>query len=431
MNFLLMAMLLAQPWLEPDECLRTGERCRESRNGRPTSVAALFEFAPASGTGMGTTCACATITGTKAEALTFTRSGDATCAKQGMAMSGISDGDLVVCTTDQPRVELSGGVRGLRVESAKTNVLLRFIDIANATWTDVGAPPTIGGGQISPFAGGLSASAQSMDDYSAVLQLGRAQTVTVTAGIAHTLSCYVKGLTFNQVMLSLDGTTAVFSGLPTTSWTRVSVTDVSSSGVAISAQLLIGDVVADTGSVIWGGCQVEAGSYATSIQPTVAAAVTRNAELAGFSVSVPTTAGVCAAATVEVPSTQAFIGGAGLWAPQVSSGAANANVASPYMWPYAVTTGGAVAIDGTGSSGAPSGYNPVTDSLLTLARAVAGHNGTAWAYTYNGTARVAGPASTWASPTYSSVKLFAQTTTESAAIWTRVQVDPSFSRCSL
>ena len=100
-----------------------------------TGSGAFFEFAPASGAGMGTACACTTPTGAKGEALTFTRTGNATCSKQGLATTGIADGDLVVCTANQPRVESSGGVLGLRVEGARTNSVLRSQELDNAAWT--------------------------------------------------------------------------------------------------------------------------------------------------------------------------------------------------------------------------------------------------------------------------------------------------------
>jgi hypothetical protein len=226
---------------------------------------------------MGSACACTTPTGAKGEALTFTRTGDATCSRSGLATTGIQNGDLVTCTANQPRVEPSGGVLGLRVERARTLSLLRFIDYTNALWADVGTPtPTTG--QTSPWTGALSTSAVLYDDNDAAAQEGRSQTVTVTAAVAHTMHCYVKAGTLTSAAISLDGTVATLTGLVTTSWSIVEVTDASSSGVAISAQILNGSTAAGTGTVIWGGCAVEQGSYRTSIMPTVASAVTRNAE---------------------------------------------------------------------------------------------------------------------------------------------------------
>jgi hypothetical protein len=77
------------------------------------------------------------------------------------------------------------------------------------------------------------------------------------------------------------------------------VVDASSSGVAIAAQVLNGSTAAATGTVIWGGCQVEAGAYATSMQPTVAAAQTRNAEVATVTTVDLNSNTFCAAATID------------------------------------------------------------------------------------------------------------------------------------
>ena len=283
------------------QCQRTGGRCFLNRSGnRPRENYAFFEFAPSSGAGMGTACACTTPTSAKGDALTFTRTAAATCSPLGLATTGITNASLVECSANLPRVESSGSVLGLRVEGARTNVLTRFIDYANATWADV-ATPTLTGAQVSPWTGTYANLAVQFDDNNAAAFEGRTQTVTVTAATAYVMSCYVKAGTLAAWTLSLDGTTASGTGLSSTTWSRVTVTDASSSGVAIAAQALNGSVVGDTGTVIWGGCQVEAGTYATSMIPTVAAGVARGAEAASF-LSISTTPR-CAAGSFSVPYT--------------------------------------------------------------------------------------------------------------------------------
>ena len=285
------------------QCQRTGGRCFLNRSGnRPRENYAFFEFAPASGAGMGTACACTTPTGAKGEAMTYVRAGNATCSPLGLATTGITNASLVECSANLPRVESSGSVLGLRVEGARTNVLTRFIDYANATWADV-ATPTLTGAQVSPWTGTYANLAVQFDDNDAVAFEGRTQTVTVTAATQYTMSCFVKAGTLAAWTLSLDGTTASGTGLSSTTWSRVTVTDASSSGVAIAAQALNGSVVGDTGTVIWGGCQVETGAYATSMIPTVAAGVTRNADDAYFDLSTFTLGNLSLAATVQTPST--------------------------------------------------------------------------------------------------------------------------------
>lgn len=293
-------------WVEGGRFDRVNSRCVAGRSDRglecSTDNFAFFEFAPSNGAGMGSACACTTPTGAKGEAMTFTRTGDATCSRSGLATTGIQNGDLVTCAADLPRVEPSGGVLGLRVEGARTFSLLRFIDIANALWANV-ATPTLTGGQASPWTGALSTSAVQMDDNNAAAQEGRSQTVTVTAAVAHTMHCYVKAGTLTSAAISLDGTVATITGLVTTSWSIVEVVDASSSGVAISAQILNGSTAAGTGTVIWGGCAVEQGSYRTSIMPTVASAVTRNADDAYFNLATFTLGNLSLAATAQTPST--------------------------------------------------------------------------------------------------------------------------------
>ena len=114
-----------------------GVRTPGGRKG--TRGYAFFEFAPSGGAGMGAPCACTTPTGAKGEALTFTRASNGTCTKTttgGLTTTGIANGDLVVCSSNQPRVEYdSQGVLGLLVDSAGTNSVLRSQEVNNAAWT--------------------------------------------------------------------------------------------------------------------------------------------------------------------------------------------------------------------------------------------------------------------------------------------------------
>lgn len=275
---------------------------------------AFFEAFPASGAGTSGACSATAPTGAKGEALTFTRGSTATCTKTatgGLATTGIADGDLVELSSNVARVEYdSAGTLGLLVESSRANVLPRFIDYTNAAWSDVGTP-TLTGSQVSPFAGTYATSAVTFSDNDAAAYEGRSQPVTVAAGAAYTMHCYVKGGTATSARLLLDGTAATVTGLATDSWSIVQVTDASSSGVSISAQVMVGDATTVTGTVTVGGCQVEAGSYRTSITPTVVTAVTRSADSAAFTIPALSSAnGLSWAATVTHPSAN----GGGVWA---------------------------------------------------------------------------------------------------------------------
>ena len=314
----LLLILIASSALGQGRFDRFNQRTDQGRSTRgfEQSSYAFFEFAPASGAGMGTACACTTPTGAKGEALTFTRAGDATCSKQGLATTGIANGDLVVCTVNQPRVESSGGVLGLRVEGARTNVLPRFINPCDAAWADVGTPALTGQvvsgtacatttPQASPWSGTYANAAVQFDDNDGAAFEGRTQTVTVSAATAYTMSCFVKAGTLASATVSLDGTTANITGLSSTTWSILSVTDASSSGVAIAAQVLNGSTAAATGTVVWGGCQVEAGAHFTSMIPTVAGAATRNADDAYIDLPPATLGDFSVAGTAWTPSTAA------------------------------------------------------------------------------------------------------------------------------
>jgi hypothetical protein len=257
---------------------------------------AFFEFAPASGAGMGAACACTAPTGAKGEALTFTRASTAMCtatASGGLATTGIANGDLVLCTTNAPRVEYdSAGTKGLLVEGARTNSVLRSQELNDAQWTTVGTAMTVTANAGTAPDGTLTAERLQIPATSGSGLSLRAQT-GLTSG-AHTASCYVKGYGGTSGALDIYQSGASFScGACTYSgstWTRCSL----SAGASVTT-LHIGNDSLDCGAsrsaqdvLIW-GCQSEVGPYATSYIPTTSGTAARQVEtgLVYSSISLP------------------------------------------------------------------------------------------------------------------------------------------------
>lgn len=112
------------------------QRCRSNagRSDRGFSCGpglAFFEFAPASGAGLGSPCGCAAVTGAKGEAVTFTRASVAECyANNGQT--------LTQCGSGLPRVSSGSALSswaGLWVEWGALNLLLQNRDLSQAVWT--------------------------------------------------------------------------------------------------------------------------------------------------------------------------------------------------------------------------------------------------------------------------------------------------------
>lgn len=267
--------------------------------GNRKAPAPLAFFEAFNSRGMGTFGACSTTapTGAKGETLTFSRASSAVCTKTasgGLAASGIADGDLVLLSSNVARVEYDSASKlKLLVEPAGTNLLLQYLALDNAAWSDVGTP-ILTTGQADPFGG---TAAVKVDDDAAGAFEGRSQSITVSAGAAYFMHCYVKAGTSTKARISIDGTTQDISGLSASTWSIVEKGDASASGVSIPIQILVGNAVTDVGSVIWGGCDVKTGTSRTSIVPTGVATATRAADLPFF--TIPSTEIQCLSAVIQ------------------------------------------------------------------------------------------------------------------------------------
>ena len=378
---------------------RTNSRCAQGRSDRGLACddGAFLEFAPISGAGMGAACACAAVTGAKGETLTFTRTGNATCSKQGLATTGINNGDLVVCAGDQPRVESSGGVLGLRVEGARTNETLRSQEIENAVWAQVasGPPaPTITANFATAPDGTLTADRIQIP---ACPTVGHVSGINQTSAVASpsSSSVYLKAnagtpsVSVCMYGITTGTRTCTQFALNTSTWTRAVVPNVTNTGgmnmeIACENRTASYTGATDTGAadiLVW-GAQSEAGAYATSYIPTAAGSAARNAELASFplvpssvvsgsmAVSVEllttatngllsaTAAGAFRQSILTLGGSRAYVGGVSLVGPLAAL--ASGGVRRAAMWWDATSTN--LILNGTPTAGA-AGTPAATDRL--------------------------------------------------------------------
>ena len=281
------ALTLAQPWNPDDKegrFARFTSRTDQGRSDRgfDANSLAFFEFAPASGAGMGTACACAAVTGSKGEALTFTRASAAWCTK--------SDYSLVSCGNNLPRVMSgTGGTSplGLFVEDTATNNLLQNRDWSQAVWTKTTMTCALTSTGVDGAANSASTCTASAGNGTAL------QTVTIAAATRNT-SGYIRrrtgsgtievtrdnGTTWTAITASVTGTykRVVSTEAVGCAYGNCIIVPAMTSG---GANPVIGIRLGTSGDAVdldlW---QDEANAFPSSPITTTAAATTRAAESA-------------------------------------------------------------------------------------------------------------------------------------------------------
>jgi len=236
--------------------------------------------------------------------VTFTRSGNTATVTN-------SSGYVVPINADLPRFDynpLTLVCKGLLIEESRTNLYIRSNDFADAGWTKIRATVTSNVATAPDNTLTGDKFIPSVDNSNHFLR----QDIPVTSGTSYTQTIYAKAAEYSQIYVGFNTDASTFAGggafftltgsgtvasdggtlvsFSITSvgngWYRcqVSATATATATSIFRIQAANGSTTsfpgnASSGIFVW-GAQLEAGAFATSYIPTVAAAVTRNADVA-------------------------------------------------------------------------------------------------------------------------------------------------------
>lgn len=244
---------------------------------------AFFEFAPADGAGMGSSCTNAVRTGAKGEAVTLT--GGGICAT-GATVSSIAASSFATVTVPIAQPGGDGTApTGISVDKALTNLVLFPSTLNNVNWgttQNVGAPTIVSTNNTDPLGGTTASRVQFPATTGSQYSLKRQS----LSGAPWSGSCYAKTVSGagELCLFAGSGTGAVRTTLNSTTWTRMKHENSSQAGGLFvgtdSADCSAGGAFAAQDVYLW-NCQLESGKIVST--PTV---TTRAATLASTSLTI-------------------------------------------------------------------------------------------------------------------------------------------------
>jgi hypothetical protein len=198
-----------------------------------------------------------------------------------------------------PRINypIGGGCPHWLVEPQRTNLLLRSEEFNSSPWTLLAGATITPNTSIAPD-GTTNADELNSDGTSNLAQVR--QTITVTNGVTYNLSCFVKkgtndfftirgisGTSDSRIRFNLNQLTFVTSGSPINvifedydnGWYRISFSMIMDGTSLLYVAHPNNSVTAELGNQIIWGAQVVEGTEPSSYIPTVATAITRNADV--------------------------------------------------------------------------------------------------------------------------------------------------------
>jgi hypothetical protein len=165
----------------------------------------------------------------------------------------------------------------LLVEPQRTNLATWSNDFSNAVWTKNQSTIT-SNYAVSPQ--GIQNASRWLSNSGATIHF-LSQLYGFTLGVTYTISCYVKSNTSSNqdFRLGIDGGVTSSNLTATTEWQRFTFTANPTTAVGLTAFYIARPSTNAAVDLLIYGLQLELGSYATSLIPTQAATVTRNADV--------------------------------------------------------------------------------------------------------------------------------------------------------